>query len=117
MDFKLLSWRLCEQVAILYTFIEAGAAWPTSTRHAKIAYLEKDGSTPGEAMSYMPLTIMSVLYRRWASMRLGCMACWVALWALPEMHAGVAQQGAADAAYHVMADVEAMAMKGPLYAY
>ena len=86
--------------------IEEGAPWPTSTRHAKIAYLEKQGSVPGEVMSYRPLTIMSPLYRRWANLRLLCLDGWVAKWALPQMYAGVAQQGAADASYQVLADVE-----------
>ena len=99
MELKLLSKLLCEWVAVLYRLIEDGAAWPRSTRDAKNAYLEKEGSTPGEVMSYRPLTIMAPLYRRWASMRLRALEGWVQKWALPEMYAGVAGQGSADATY------------------
>ena len=99
LDFKLMPSKICELVAELFVLIEVGADWPSSTRHAKIAYLEKDGSAPGEAMSYRPLTIMLVLYRRWASMTLDD---WVNKWAPPELFVGVAQQGAVDAWYQVV---------------
>ena len=114
-ELKLFSFKLCGWVAEVLRCIEEGAAWPTSTRHAKIAYLEKEGSVPGEVMSYRPLTIMAPIYRRWASMRLRSMEAWVDEWAMPEMHAGVAQQGAVDASYQVMAELEVLTLQGVPY--
>ena len=66
-------------------------------------------------MSYRPLTIMAPLYRRWASMRLKCLDGWVSTWALPQMFVGVAQQGAADATYQVLSEVEKMTLEGVPY--
>ena len=103
---------LCKWTAEVYKLIENGAPWPASTKHARIAYLEKPGSVPGEVMSYRPLTIMSVVYRRWASMRLRCLDDWVGQWPLPEMFVGVAQQGAVDAWYQVLTDIEEMSLAG-----
>ena len=60
-ELKISSLHLCEWVAVLYSLIEDGCSWPTSTKHARIAFLEKDGSELGEVMSYRPLTIMSPL--------------------------------------------------------
>ena len=88
MELKLFSREMCAWTAVLLHLIEDCAPWPVSTRHAKIAYLEKQGSIPGEVMSYRPLTIMAPLYRRWASMRLKCLDGWVNTWALPQMYAG-----------------------------
>ena len=53
LELKLFSFQLCMWTAALYQLIEEGAPWPVSTRHAKIAYLEKQGSMPGEVMSYL----------------------------------------------------------------
>ena len=48
-------------------------------------------------------------------MRLTCMEDWVREWALPEMFAGVAQQGAIDAWYQVLTDIEDMPLSGIPY--
>ena len=112
LELRLFSRQLSAWTAVLYRLIEEGAPWPTSTRHAKIAHLEKQGSGLGEVMPYRPLTIMSPLYRRWASLRLKCLGRRVSKWALPQIYAGVAQQGAADATYQVLSDVEKMTLEG-----
>ena len=44
-------------------------------------------------------------------MRLRCLDRWVMRWALPQMYAGVAQQGAVDATYQTIADIEVMLLK------
>lgn len=107
-ELALFSKEMCRWTAELYKLIENGAPWPSRTKHARIAYLEKPSSMPGEVMSYRPLTIMSVVYRRWASMRLKCLDDWFTQGAVPEMFAGVAQQGAIDAWYQVLTDIEEM---------
>ena len=48
-------------------------------------------------------------------MRLKCLDGWVSSWALPQMFAGVAQQGAADATYQVLSEVEKMTLEGVPY--
>ena len=102
----------CIWVAVLYNLIEDWCSWPKSTRHARIAYLEKEGSKPGEVMSYRPLTVTTPVCRRWATMRLRAMEQWIVTWVLPEMFAGVAQQGAVDAWYQVAMDIEEKMLDG-----
>ena len=115
MEFKHFSRKTCAWVAQVLRLVEEGANWPTATKHAKIAYLEKEGSIPGEVMSYRPLTIMAPLYRRWASMRLRALEGWIRGWALPEMYAWVPNQGAADAAFQVLLEVEHLTLEGVPY--
>ena len=45
-------------------------------------------------------------------MRLQTLDRWVLAWALPQMYAGVAQQGAGEAAYTVMSDIKNVTMEG-----
>ena len=85
LELKMMSFTLCKWVASLLQLIEKGGAWPSSTRHARVAYLEKNGSKPGQVMSYRPLTIMAPLYRRWASLRPRSLDRWAMVWALPEV--------------------------------
>lgn len=115
LELKMMSFSLCKWVAALLRLIEQGGAWPSSTRHARAAYLEKDGSKPGQVMPYRPLTIMAPLYRKWASLRPRSLDRWLMAWALPEMYAVAGQQGAADASYGVMLDVEQMTLAGTPY--
>ena len=48
-------------------------------------------------MRYRILLILSVVYRRWASVRLRSMTSWTEGWKLPCMFAGVPGMGAEDA--------------------
>lgn len=76
-ELKFMSKRLCDWVASMLALIEAGVCWPFSSRHGQIAYLEKEGSKPGEVMSYRQLTIMSLIYWRWAFLRRRNLDRWV----------------------------------------
>ena len=84
--------------------------WHRSTTHALVAYLEKEGAEVGKVMSYRLLTITAPLYRCYATMRLRCLATWIASWALPEMHAGVPELGAVDAWMEVLSTIEDLTM-------
>ena len=107
--------KACEAVAALYNLIEEGAPWPQGTECAKADFLEKEGAPKGEVMSYRILLIMAALYRKWATIRLGSMDEWIGLWALKEMYAGTGGQGAEDAWYQTMADIEALNVAGDHY--
>ena len=48
-------------------------------------------------------------------MRLNHLEGWVREWAHPQMYAGVAMQGATDATYQALADIERMTMEGTQY--
>ena len=96
-ELALVSWNTCVWIRELYKMVEVGKPWPKSCLHAMARYLEKDGSKMGEAMYFRPLTITVPIYRRWAAIRLKSMQGWIEGWALEEMFAGVAGQGAVDA--------------------
>ena len=66
----------------------------------------------GEGMSFRPLTITVPVYRRWAAIRLKSMTRWIDEWALEEMFVGVPGQGAVDAWYQALMDVECMLLEG-----
>ena len=111
-ELALLSRRICGHIANMLNQIEKGSPWPTSTRHARVVFLEKVGAALGEVMSYRPLTITSPLYRAWGSMRLRHMEEWVDSWKLPQMYAGVPEMGAVDAWHTVLTRLEELKLSG-----
>ena len=84
-------------MADFHNQIEAGAGWPTSRTHGRLAFLEKDGGEADDSMAYRLLTLLTVSYRRWASIRLQSMAPWAQSWGMDELYAGVGSTGAEDA--------------------
>ena len=62
-ELSLLSLITCLYIAIMFQQIEAGAPWPKATRHALIAYLEKEGAEIGHVMSFRCVTITAPFYR------------------------------------------------------
>ena len=111
-ELALVSWNTCVWIKELFKMIEAGCPWPKPCLHAMVRYLEKDGSKVGDAMSFRPLTITVPIYRRWAAIRLKSMQGWIEGWALEEMFAGVPGQGAVDAWYQALMDIEQMLLEG-----
>lgn len=111
-ELALVSYDVARWIAEPFELIEEGEEWPQASVHAKLAYLEKEGITPGEAMSYRPITISSPLYRVWAAMRLRDMEQWIATWALSDMYAGIPGQGAIDAWLSVLLELELKDLQG-----
>ena len=114
-EMSLLSLEVCAAIATMLNQIEAGAPWPRSSPHARIAYPEKVGAVTGMLMSYRPLTITAPIYRCWATMRLACMEDWMRTWALPEMYARIPEMGAVDAWRQVLATIEDFKLEGKPY--
>ena len=111
----MMSLQTCAFIAVMYNQIEDGAPWPTSSAHALIAYLEKEGAEVGKVMSYRPITITSPIYRGWATMRLRSLEPWVRTWAIPEMYAGIPEQGAVDAWMEVLMVLEDLKLDNKHY--
>ena len=114
-ELALISREVSKWIAELFKLIEIGIAWPKACLHAKVTYLEKAGSKEGEVMSYRPLTITAPIYRRWASFRLKSMQKWIEGWATSQMFAGVPGQGATDAWYHALMEIEEMMLDGTAF--
>ena len=98
-DLKLLNGNTIGWLGKMYDRIEQGAAWPAAANHAKASYLVKDEKKLDDPLSYRGLLITTLIYRIYASVRLGDMSPWIQEWALPCMFAGVPGAGAEDAAW------------------
>ena len=61
--------------------IEDGAPWPSSTNEGRLAFMSKDIKTLDDVLAYRLLSILSALYRRWATVRLRNLKQWIATWA------------------------------------
>ena len=114
-ELSYLSAGTCEVRAVMLNQIEEGAPWPKSAGHARIVFLEKEGSPVGKVMSYRPLTISVPIYRAWASMRLEDCHEWTNTWALHEMYAGVPGKGATDAWYEALTMIESYKLEQQLF--
>ena len=66
-------------------------------------------------MSYRVLLSMPVLYRKWASMRIKTLEPWINKWARPEMYSGAGSQGAEDAWYQTLIDIELLRLEDNNY--
>eukprot|EP00969_Alexandrium_andersonii_P187095 8267599-Alexandrium_andersonii.AAC.1 len=93
-ELRLISRQACQALADMLNSIESGASWPDALRVARVAIVEKPGGDPLSPLGYRLLTVLPVVYRRWASIRLRHVDDWVSSWALPEMYAGVPGRGA-----------------------
>ena len=58
--------------------IEEGDDWPDATLEAIVALLPKDDT--GAALSQRPITVLSVIYRLWASTRVRDLIEWQEKW-------------------------------------
>ena len=98
-DLKLLNLTAFVWLAKMYDSIEHGANWPNAAQHARAAYLVKDYQKLDDPLSYRGLLIMALVYRHYATLRLGSMHDWIKGWATDSMFAGVPGAGAEDAAW------------------
>ena len=99
-------------IANLLNLIEDKRELPVGNDQGRLAYLEKDPEDPYNPKAYRLLTILPVLYRRWASMRLGHIAPWTTAWGLDEIFAGVGSSGAEDAWMGFAVDLEKWQTEG-----
>ena len=111
-EWRLLSDEAIRRLVQLLTCIEQGGSWPTDLHHATSAYLSKDPSKITDPLAYRVLSLLPVLYRRWAAVRLRHLASWIEEWRLPEMFAGVPGVGASDATWQEALEVELATVEG-----
>ena len=83
----------------MLNIIEETARWPKEMSKARAAFMQKNPDKDTDPLQYRVLTILSAVYRRWASLRLYDMQDWTDEWHLPEMYAGTGAQGAENYFY------------------
>ena len=103
--------KAAQLLADLLNAIENGASWPLPLRQARAAFLAK-GTDVEDPLDYRVLSILSPIYRRWASLRLQHLKGWIQTWNLDEFYAGTGSNGAEDAWYQTGLQHEAARLKG-----
>ena len=100
---------------MLHRSIDKTSEWPQGSTAVKAAFLRKDGAHEGKVMSCRPLRVMSLLYRKWAAMRLDTLKGWTALWASSARYTGIGSQGPDDALHLADMALEDMATRAMPY--
>ena len=92
-------------LAILLNLVEPTAVWPQGLLDAYIAMIpEADGdSTP---LGQRPLSVFPVVFRLWASLRLGHLKDWVQGWVLQSVFTLVNGVSSVDAWFSTALDIE-----------
>ena len=82
---------ILERVARIFTGIEKGGAWPIGLLFGLVALLGKVGLDPtkGGPTKLRPITILSIWYRTYASIRYRQLQDWQQLWLHPCCKGGV----------------------------
>ena len=86
--------------------IEGGASWPKQLNVARAAFLAKEADSDMDPLAYRVLLMLPSVYRRWGKIRLAKLQPWIAMWALPQIYAGIEGQGANDASYATAVEIE-----------
>lgn len=110
---KLLPPNLLEPMAQLFNEIEAGAEWPRGLLYAITALLAKAGQDPLTAgpLKQRPVTVASVLYRRYSSLRYKHLCAWMEKWLHPNFRGGVPGGECRDLTLEVGLDLEEAALE------
>jgi len=70
-DLTLISKAACAIICLMLNEIEKGTMqWPKPTLTARAAFMAKDPAKLEDALKYRVLTVLPVIYRKWASLRL-----------------------------------------------
>ena len=88
---------MVKHLAAIYNLIEATGRWPSSLSKGMVAFLPKSTAPDPQATDFRPLTILSGVYRLWASIRHDNLCeQWLPHWK-SEQAFGLKQAQAADA--------------------
>jgi hypothetical protein len=113
-ELKLLPEPLLEPLAWLFNAIEAGAPWPDTLLYAIIAMLAKKGQDPLLAgpLKQRPVSVASVLYRAYSSLRYRHLCPWMASWIHENFRGGVPGGDCKDLTIEMGLDIESAAADG-----
>ena len=75
--------------------MENGAEWPLELTQGRAASLSKDETNQTDPLAYRMLLIHSIVYRKWATVRLKHMKQWIQTWSHGAIFAG-GENGGAD---------------------
>ena len=104
-EWSLLPPRAAALLAKMLNLIERTGVWLAATVQAKATFLETYPDAPPTPLSARILLLLSTLYRKWASIRLGHLKAWISTWADSAMFVGIPGVGADDAWYNSAVDI------------
>ena len=85
-DLTLISRRACILICALLNKIETGnMQWPKPVLTARAAFMAKDPDQLEDPLKYRVLTVLPVVYRKWASLRLKNLEGWTESWEIEEL--------------------------------
>ena len=85
-DLTLMSRVACTLVCQMLNQIEMGTMqWPKPVLTARAAFMAKDPNQLEDPLKYRVLTVLPVVYRKWASQRLKDMNGWMEDWEIEEL--------------------------------
>ena len=93
-------------LADLYQLIEEGADWPPQLQWARVLFLGKGEGDEANPLAFRLLTVCSLLYRRWAAIRLAHLQGWIETWADSTMFGGFKGRSTDEAIASLALDLE-----------
>jgi hypothetical protein len=106
---------ILDLIAWVFTEVEAGGDWPPSLTYAVVPLLPK-GEGSDQPLKQRPITILSLWYRVYDSLRFRDMVPWMLKWLPVESRGGAPDMETADISLEVSLDLElARGSKVPLF--
>ena len=104
-ELKVLPVAWFDELARILAEVEDTGVWPDGLLDACIAMISKTdgGATP---LGQRPLSVLPVVYRTWASARMGQLDGWFRSWVLDSVFSAGGGRGSADAWYATALDIE-----------
>ena len=102
---------LLDKLCDVYCCIESAQSWPVSLTAGYLCLIPKPDSD-GSPASLRPLSILSVLYRAWASLRLSELMVWQESWCHPSQSGFRTLHSCLDAWYPLALRVERALLSG-----
>ena len=104
-------------MSAVFQAIENGQQWPTNMCQWKQLHITKPGKPPGQIASTRPLSLGSIWYRIWSSLRIAQLADWTKTCLPPAQHGCVRQRGTHTALIPTLAHIEASMVDDTLPKY
>ena len=108
---KALPDELLDGLCVLFDTIESTGHWPAALTTGYLCLIPKTDSD-GSPSNLRPLSILSVIYRLWASVRLKELMIWQESWAHPSQTGFRSSLECSDSLYPLALDVERALLEG-----
>ena len=116
-EWSLLSRRATAAMATLLESIERGASWPASTLTGRAAFAAKtEQPDPDDPLAFRILSVLSLLYRKWAGYRNRSLDAWARTWDHPAIYSGAGARSCEEAWWTTALLVEHCRASGSSYA-